>query len=54
VALGLLDVLGPLGVVVDGVDGQADDLDVAAVELGLDAGHVAELGGAHRREVARV
>ena len=32
----------------------ADDLDVALVELGLDLGHVAELGGANRREVLGV
>jgi hypothetical protein len=36
-----LSVLGP----------EADDLGVALVELGLDARHVAELGGAHRGEV---
>ena len=46
--------LGPLRVVVDRVDGEADDLDVPAVELGLDLGHVAELGRADRGEVLRV
>src|SRR5262249_18054724 len=35
-------------------DAQADDLDVALLELGQQAGHVAELGGAHRREVLRM
>ena len=45
---------GPLAVVVDRVDAEADDLDVALVELGLELGHVAELGRAHRREVLRV
>ena len=49
-----LDVLGPLLVVADGVDGEPDDLRVALVELGLDRRHVAELGRADRREVARV
>ena len=53
-ALRLLDVLRPLLVVLDGIDGEADDLDAAAGELRLDAGHVAELGRAHGREVARV
>jgi hypothetical protein len=33
---------------------RADDLDAALVELGLDLGHVAELGGADRREVLGV
>jgi hypothetical protein len=41
-------------VVVDRVDGEPDDLDVAAVELGLDLGHVAELGRAHGGEVLGV
>ena len=36
------------------VDRQADDLHVALVELGLELGDVAELGGADRREVLRV
>ncbi len=53
-ALRLLDVLGPLLVVVDGVDGQADDLHVALVEFRLDAGHVAELCRADGREVTGV
>src|SRR4051794_14827962 len=40
-ALRLRDVLRPLLVLVGGVHGQADDLHVAPVELGLDLGHVA-------------
>ena len=40
--------------VVDRVDRQADDLGIALVELGLDARHVAQLGGADRGEVLRV
>ena len=54
VALRLLDVLHPALVVVHRVDREADHLDVAAVELRLDAGHVAELRRADRREVLRV
>ena len=54
VALGLLDVLDPAVMVVDRVDADADDLDAALVELGLDPGHVAELGGADRGEVLGV
>jgi hypothetical protein len=53
-ALCLLDVLGPLRVILGRVDREADDLHVALVELRLDARHVAELGRAHRREVLRV
>jgi hypothetical protein len=41
-------------VVVDRIDGEADDLDVPAVELGLDLGHVAELGRANGGEVPGV
>ena len=51
VTLRLLDVLGPLGVIFDWVDAQADDLCVALVELRLQPRHVAELGRADRREV---
>ena len=40
--------------VLDRVDADADDLDAALVELGLDPGHVAELGGADRGEVLGV
>jgi hypothetical protein len=54
VALRLLDVGGPAGMTVDRVDREADDLDAALVELGLDLRHVAELGGADRREVLRM
>ena len=39
---------------VERVDREADDLDVALLELGLDARHVAELRRADRREVLRV
>ena len=53
-ALRLLDVGGPAGVAVDRIDRQADDLDAALVELRLDLGHVAELGGADRREILGV
>ena len=53
-ALRLLDVLRPALVIVDRVDRQPDDLRVALVELGLDLGEVAKLGGAHRREVLRM
>ena len=40
--------------VVDGVDGEADDLDAPAIELRLDLGHVTKLGRAHGGEVPRV
>jgi len=52
--LRLLDVIGPLRVVADRIDGEPDDLDVPAVELGLDLGHVTELGGTDRGEVLGV
>jgi len=39
---------------VDRIDAEPDDLDPALVELRLDAGHVAELGGADRREILRM
>ena len=50
-ALGLLDVVRPLVVVLGRVDREADHLDVALVPLGLQLGDVAELGRADRREV---
>ncbi len=53
-ALRLLDVLAPLAVGVDRIDAEADHLGVALVELGLEAGHRAQLGGAHRGEVLGV
>jgi hypothetical protein len=53
-ALRLLDVIGPLGVVVDRVDREPDDLDAALVELRLDFRHIAELGGANGREILRM
>ena len=40
--------------VLDRVDGEADDLHAAGVEVRLDLGQVAELGRADRGEVARV
>src|SRR3546814_6893469 len=48
---GLLDVLGPALVVLDRIHAEADELHVALVELRLEPGDVAELGGADRREV---
>ena len=44
----------PVLVFVQRVDREADDLHAALLELGLDAGHVAELGRADRGEVFRV
>ena len=54
VPLRLLDVVRPPLVVLDRIDAQADDLRVALVELGLEPGHVAQLGRADRREVLGV
>ena len=54
VPLSLLDVLRPLGVLVDGIDAEPDDFGVPLVELGFELRHVAELGRAHGREVLRV
>ena len=54
VSLRLLDVLRPLRVFLDRIDAEADDFRVALVELGLEPGHVAQLGGADRREVLGV
>ena len=53
-ALCLGDVLLPFEVGGDRVDREADDLDAALVELRLQLGDGAELGGAHRREVLRM
>ena len=53
-ALGLLDILCPARVVADRIDAQPDDLGVAALELRQQPGHVAEFGGADRREILRV
>jgi len=50
-ATDVLDVLGPLAVAVDGVDGEADDLCAALRELAFEASHGAEFGGADRGEV---
>src|SRR5262249_52055959 len=54
VTLRLLDVVRPSRMLVDRVDREADDLDAAFVELGLDLGHVAELGRANRGEILRM
>ena len=54
VPLGLLNVLGPGLVIGHRIDAEPDDLGVALVELGLEPGHVAELGRAHGREVLRM
>ncbi len=53
-ALGLLDVAGPLAMGADVVDGQADQLGIALVELRLAGREGSELGGAHRGEVLGV
>src|ERR1700722_14705108 len=53
-SLSLLDVARPLLVLPGRVDRESDDLDVPPVELGLDLGHVAQLGRADRREVLRM
>src|SRR5207244_5749940 len=50
----LLDVLEPARVVFHTVYAQARDLAVAVVEFRLEARHVAELGGADRREILRM
>src|SRR5207249_1118344 len=50
----LLNVLEPALVGINGVDAQPDGLDPALLELRLQPRDVAELGGAHRREVPRV
>src|SRR5207302_5761061 len=52
--LSFLDVVQPVGVAVDRIDREPDDLDATLVELGLDPGHVAKLGRADRREILRV
>ena len=50
----LVDVLDPSGVGVDGVGGQADELDTAFGELRLEFGEGAQLGGADGGVVFRV
>ncbi len=50
----VLDVDRPLGVVGDGIDRKAYDLDIAFIEFRLEASHGAEFGGADRREVLRM
>lgn len=54
VAADLLDVGSPALVRVDGVCAQAQQLDAALLELGLEAGHLTQLGGADRGVVLRV
>src|SRR6266404_8816973 len=49
--LGFLDILRPARVVTDRIDAEPDNLAVALVELGLQPGHVAELGRADRCEI---
>jgi hypothetical protein len=54
VALRLGDVLAPPFMRSAVIDADGENLDVALVELGLDPRHVAQLGGADRREVLGV
>ncbi len=54
VAAHVFDVLLPLAVAVDGIDGETDDLCAALRELLLEASDGAELGGADGREVLGV
>ena len=54
VAGDVLNVDGPLGVALDGIDGEADDLGSALGELAFEASHGAELGGADGGEVLGV
>lgn len=42
----ILDVVDPALVAAEGVGRETDELDAALLELGLKAGHLAELGGA--------
>jgi hypothetical protein len=51
--LRVVDVVDPLAMRVDGVDGKRDDLHVALRELVLELGGESELGRAHRSEVGR-
>src|SRR5215204_6551810 len=52
--LRLTNIICPFCVIVCRINTQSNDLDAASVELGLDFGHVAELGGANRSEVLRM
>src|SRR5690606_267366 len=45
------DVLLPLRVIRNGINGDADNLDVAPFEFGCDASHRSELGRAYRRKI---
>jgi len=49
--LRLLNVAGPLAVAGDGIDAESDDFRVALGELRLQAGHIAQFGGAYRGEI---
>ncbi len=51
VALGLFDIRGPLAVIGDGIDAEAEDFTVALLEFRLKASHVAEFRRADGREV---
>lgn len=50
----LVDILDPLFVGLEAVGGETDNLDVALVKLGLEAGNNTELGGADGGEVCGV
>jgi hypothetical protein len=54
VPLRFLDIAGPFCVAIHRIDAQPDDPHAALVELGLDARHVAQLGGADGREILGV
>lgn len=54
VAANLLDIGGPAIVAVNRVGAQAEQLDTALGELGLQTGHLAQLGGANGGVVLRV
>jgi hypothetical protein len=48
------DILRPAIMLIERIDGEADRLDVAALELRLQFGGVAEFRRADRREIARM
>jgi hypothetical protein len=51
VALGLFDIRKPFLVAADRVHADPDHFAIALVEFRLEARHVSQLGGAHRREI---
>ena len=53
-SLGFFDIGRPLPVAGYRIDAEPDNLAVASRKLGLEAGHIAEFGGAHGRKVLRV